>query len=297
MFRYLPSLLAGLFAAVLFIAVLAFGLGFLFMFLPSLPLYWLALSRAPKQGLIAGAAGAVAVTLITDLSVGVFFFLLIGLPVFYISQLAVLSQRRGDALVWFPVGQIFTQLTFYASGLIAMVAFYYMSQGISLEHYMGEQIRAAFGTIDAQYSEAVDMLAGGLSFLIFSMGIWLWGLALYGHAWVINRWLATKKKNIRPDFVVEPFLPSNTLLFALGVCAFASLAASPPMAFLGKALLVGLLLPYFFLGASLMHRFTRTWPSRRIFLFFVYFMTLAAFWPALVLAAIGLIHHIKHLSA
>jgi hypothetical protein len=291
-----PSLIVGLIAAVLFIAVLAMGLGFLFLFLPSLPLFWLGLSRPPKQALIAAGIAACIITLFADLSIGLFFLLLIGLPVFYIAQLAVRSRQQGGAIIWFPLGLIFTRLTFYAAGAITLIAFYYFMESASLEHSLAEQIRTAFGNVDAEYAQATEALANGLSFLIFSIGIWLWGIALYAHGWLINRQLVAKKKSIRPDFAITPFMPPNELLFLLTICAFATLVASPPLAFLGKILLVGFLLPYFFLGISLMHQATQKWPSRRFFLFFVYLMTLTAFWPAFILAGMGLIHHIKHLS-
>jgi hypothetical protein len=289
---FLPSLLAGVAAAVLFIAVLALGLGFLFLFLPTLPFFWLGLKGNPKSALLASVIAAVLAGGLTHLSLGVFILFALGLPAFYISQLALLSRGA----VWFPIGLIWTRLAYYSSAIMVFIVLYYAARGASFEQLVSEYLRAAFSNVEVEYKEAVTTLTRNWLFLIFSMSIWIWGIALYGHAWLVNRLLKNRQKNIRPDFAVTPYLPPNELLFLLGLCAFASLAGSPPLAFLGKTLLVGLLLPYLFLGASLMHQTTQNWPTRRLFLFFIYFMTLAAFWPALILAGMGLIHHIKHLS-
>ena len=57
-----------------------------------------------------------------------------------------------------------------------------------------------------------------------------------------------------------------------------------------------MMLPYFFLGCTLMHRACKTWPSSRFFIFFIYFLIFTQFWPVLILAFLGLWHQIKSLS-
>jgi hypothetical protein len=82
----------------------------------------------------------------------------------------------------------------------------------------------------------------------------------------------------------------------MGICALASLIGGESMMFLGRACLIILLLPYFFLGLSLVHFSTLSWPNRRFFLFFVYLLILALLWPAFVLSGAGLWHQLKTLN-
>jgi len=292
-----PALAAGLIAAALFLAVLITGLGFFFLFLPTLPLLWVGLSRAPKLALIGMLVASLVITLFATFSVGLFFLAFFGVPVFYITQWALLSRNEGGEIVWFPIGLIFSRLTLYAGALLLLVAFYYHTQTGEFEMMLAEHIRATFSNVGEEYAEAVNLLAGKLLFLVFTMSIWLWGLLLYAHAWFANRQLVKKSRNIRPDFAVIIFLPPHYLPALLAIAAFASLTGSPEMAFLGKCLLTALMLPYFFLGVALMHDHTKAWANRKLLLFFIYFLVFTQFIPALILAGIGLVYHIKRLSA
>jgi len=292
----LPALAAGLIAAVLFLVVLITGLGFFFLFLPTLPLFWVGLSRAPQLALIGMLVATLVIAVFTTFSVGLFFLAFFGVPVFYITRWALLSRNEGGEIIWFPIGLIFSRLTLYAVSILTLVAFYYNSQANGFESMLAEHIRATFSNVGEEYAEALDLLAGKWLFLVFTMSIWFWGLALYAHVWFVNRWLAKKSRNIRPDFAVTVFLPPNYLPVLLAIAALASLIGSPGMIFLGKCLLTTLMLPYFFLGAALMHEHTKAWVNRKLLLFFIYFLVFTQFVPALILAGIGLIYHIKRLS-
>ncbi len=98
-----------------------------------------------------------------------------------------------------------------------------------------------------------------------------------------GRW----RKNLAAAARISPsglFAMPGWMLALLAICALASLIGSESMSFLGKSTLISLMLPYFFLGAALLQETSKTWPSRRFFLFFIYFIIFAQFWPALILA-------------
>ncbi|MBY0407462.1 MAG: hypothetical protein K2Q01_07200, partial [Rickettsiales bacterium] len=125
---------------------------------------------------------------------------------------------------------------------------------------------------------------------------WLWCIMLYAHGWLATRMLAKKGRALRPDFAVSTFPIPLWMLQLLAICALASLIGSDSMRFLGKASLISLMLPYFFLGAAVLREMTGNWPNPRFFLFFVYFMVFTQFWPALIVAALGMWRQIKLLS-
>jgi len=293
----LLTLIAAALASGLFLAVLASGLGFIFMFLPTLPLFVIGLGKQPRLALIAALIASALIGLAAGPSIAILFIVFFGLPSWYLANHSLLWRSDGTGRQWMPVGTILTQLTLYACATVALITLFYASQPGGLPQLLSQNIHEAFSDLQGDYGDVIDMLAGRLSFLVFSIAVWLWGLALYAHAWLANRLLSAKGHNLRPNFAIDVFHMPGWMLTLLAICALASLIGSPSMSFLGKSTLISLMLPYFFQGAALMHAVCRTWLNRRFFLFFVYFMMFALFWPALILSGVGLWHQIKHLSA
>jgi hypothetical protein len=288
--------LASLLSAGLFLTVFGIGLGFIFMFLPTLPLFALGLGKEPKFALFSAIAAAVIIAAIAELPTGLLFLLFLGLPTWYLAKESLLWRGNPAARQWMPIGIILTRLTLCAAAAVALMTLYYAFQPGGLPHMLSQNMREAFADLHDEYGDIIDALAAKWSFLVFSITIWLWGLALYAHAWLVNRALSLKQKNIRPDFAIKAFDLPHWLPSLLAICALASLIGGPSLSFLGKTTLISLLLPYFFQGAALMHIASHKWPSRRFFLFFIYFMIFAQFWPALIVSGIGLAQQIKHLS-
>ncbi|MDE3059592.1 MAG: DUF2232 domain-containing protein [Pseudomonadota bacterium] len=291
----IDTLTAGVLTAVLFLSVFGMGLGFLFMFLPTLPLFYTGFGRGPKSALDAMLAAAVLIGAIAGVPAGVFFLLLLGLPAWYISRESLRLRVEGARRKWMPVGMIITHLTLYACALVGLMGLFYAFQPGGVAGLLSQNIHEAFADLEDDYGDILDMLASQWSFLVFPVTIWLWGLALYAHGWVAHRLL--RGKALRPDFAVGRFSIPGWMLWLLAICGLASLIGSPSMSLVGKSTLISLMLPYFFSGTALMHDASRSWPNRRFFLFFIYFVIFAQFWPALALSGVGLWHQIKCLSA
>lgn len=294
--NYLFSALsAGAFSAAIFLLVTVSGLGAFFLFLSTLPIFWIGLGGKPGIALRAAIFAALLIGIL-DLSAGLVFLLLLMLPAWYISQKSLVSQENADGHQWFPLGIIFTRLAVAACAVIAVISAYYAMQG-GIAGIVAEDMRAVLKDAPPEYKEAVEFLLADWAFLIFSLAVWLWVLALYVHAWITNRLLKYNEKNIRPEFAIGMFLPPNWLLTLLMLAAISSLFGSETLSFWGKSSLISLLLPYFLLGLAMMHQTTAHWPSRGFLLFFIYLLVFAQFWPAFILAGIGIFHHIKRLSS
>jgi hypothetical protein len=280
----------------LFLAVFGLGLGFLFMFLPSLPLFALGLGKRPTLALNAALAAAVIISVVAGVASGILFLLFLGFPAWYLAKESLVCRDEPGGRQWMPIGLMLTRLTLCACIAVALMTLYYVPQPGGLPQLLSQNIREAFADLHEDYGDIIDDLANRWSFMVFAITIWLWGLALYAHAWLINRILASKGLEQRPSFSIEVFELPHWMPSLLAICALASLIGSPSMSFLGKSIMISLLLPYFFQGAALMHQASTKWPSRRFFLFFIYFMVFAQFWPALIISGIGLGQQIKRLS-
>lgn len=292
-----PAIVAGVVSAALFLAVVALGLGTFFLFWPTLPLFYLGLCNKPAAAFYASITASIIIIAATGLAAALLFLAVFALPTCYVTRRALWWRQSGSEREWFPLGLVALNLTLMACALVAAIVLYYAFSGQSITQLIAAQIHNAFNDVEGDFSEVIDTLAGRMSFLVFAVSIWLWVGGLYVHGWIVQKMLIKTGKNLRPDFAMKIFIPPNWLLSLLLIAALAALVGSESMKFLGNVTIIALMLPYFLLGAALMHETSKSWPSRRFFLFFIYFSTTLLFWPALLLATVGVLYHIKRLSA
>lgn len=290
--------LFGLLSAGLFLVVFGLGLGFLFMFLPTLPLFLIGLRGDTNAALASMVIASVGVTIIAGISAAALYLILLGFPAWYICMETLRTRKRHSAHSheWLPIGTAFTHLTLFACGFLALVVAYYTKEPGGITAVLATSISATLTSLPAEFTDAVHKLSTSWSFLIFCVTLWMWALALYGHGWFAHRMLRKRNLSPRHDFSIHPFPMPQWMLGLLAIAALASLIDSDSMRFLGKSTLISLALPYFLAGIGLMHQSSHKWPNRRVLLFFIYFMVFSQFWPALIVAASGLWHQIKHLS-
>lgn len=284
---------AALAAGAVFVAAAYLGLGFFFLFLPTLPLLMLGMGKNPRLALQAALLSALIITLALGLEAGAMFALLFGLPSWLICRFARAYYENAAGRAWFPMGLIVLYLVLYACAGLGLTTFYFGGEEGGLAAAMASNINQAFTQLDADYRDMFEQAAERMSFLIIAMMIWMWALTLYFHLWFANRLLAARQRAQRPSVGVEVFAMPGWVFSLLAIAALASLIASPSTRLAGSASLIALMLPYFLLGTALMHGMCKDWPSRRFFLFFVYFMVATLFWPALILSAVGFIYHLK----
>ncbi len=293
----LSALATGFLSGGIFLLVAAFGLGFFFMFLPTLPLFGVGIGRHPRVALYGAAVATLIIGAALEIPVALVFFLIMGLPSWYLAKKALLWRDGSEGRQWYPLVLVFLHLTFYAAALLGVTVLYFAGEEGGLPGLLTATIHEAFATFPPEYRDEAIMVAGNWAPLIVAIMFWLWALAIYGHAWFAHRMLAGKQAAPRPSFAMTPFPMPNNALAALALAALLSLTSMASVQFFGKTVFVMMFLPYFFLGAAVLNQASLTWPSRRIFLFFIYFMVALQFWPALGLSVIGLWHHIKRLSS
>ncbi|MCE2927097.1 MAG: hypothetical protein LW823_05600 [Rickettsiales bacterium] len=288
------ALAAGFLSSGLFLAAASLGLGFFFLFISTLPLFFPALRSELRVCLIGGLIGIIPISILAGFDAGLMYWLYLALPAWYLARQSLLYAVDGKETLWFPIGLPLLQITIMGITTIAMMTGYYASVDGGIMGIISTQIESGFKDMEPEMVVMLKNVAEHWSFLVFGLTVWVWVLLLYAHLWVANRMLNDKK--IRPSIALEPFTMPGWVIGLMAIAALASLIGSPSMQFLGKSALICMMLPYFLLGCALMHEASKNWPSRRFFLFFVYFMIVAQFWPALVLSGWGFFSHIKSLS-
>jgi hypothetical protein len=296
-------IIAALLSASLFLVVLIAQLDFIFMFISTLPLFSLGFGKQPKMALEAGALATLPIALLTqNLFPPALFFFVFALPCAYICRMLLRYQdiKFADNLpvlrIWYPVGMVGLDLAVYGCVSLAIITAIFATQDTNLPQTIMQIIQSEITEMSKRYEINLQIAVSNLAFMLCGFLAWIWAITLLAHAWVANSALSRKNLTRRPSIAVTPFLMPHWVLSLMGICALASLIGGESMRFLGKTCLLILLMPYFLQGASLLHIYTRNWPNRRLFLFFVYAATLLLLWPALILAGAGIWNHIKILN-
>ncbi len=296
------TLITAALASLLFF--LGTSLGFLFMFLPTLPLFSAGLGKSPKVALEAAAIATLPIALLTSsISAPAIFMLVYALPCVLISHLLLLHRdiQLGDGMptlrFWYPAGLVIISLAVYACVMLAITTALFATQETNLPNLLAQTISEEIKTIQKDMGITLEQVSPSyIAFMLCGFLAWLWTIVIYAHAWAANSSLARKKIAPRPSIAIHPFPMPNWLLSLMGICALASLIGGESMQFLGKASFIILLLPYFFQGAAILHLTTLKWQNRWLLLGAIYLSIVALFWPAFILAGVGLWQHAKILN-
>jgi hypothetical protein len=269
---------AGLVSALLFTVVITGSpLALLLSYVAPLPVFIAALGWNHRAGLVAAAAGTIAVALALKLSLGLAFAIGAALPAWWIAYLALLAREDGaGGSEWYPLGRLLLWIGVIAAlvtmgGALAISTDFetyrsVMTRGLQLVLSGGEGI----GPVMRLPPEVnVAELAGQLAALVPAAAG-----ASFVPMIVANLWLAAKAVQVsgrlpRPwPFIAATRLPRH---------AVAMLAAGLVLSFLGGftglagAALSGALVAAFGLaGLAALHDLSRDRPWRMPTLFAVY---------------------------
>lgn len=294
---------AALIASVLFLMVLGTGLGVVFFFVATIPLFFVGLSGKLTACLQACSLASIPIAIVTaSPSITFVFLAFLAAPTWMICHFLTkhFDLKIGEQLpilrLWYPAGLVTMHLAIYACAVLAVITTIFATGETNLPQYLDASIKTQITTMKQEYNIEFESLPSNFSFMLCGFMAWLWAALLWFQAWTANLALIHKKMAARPSLAITPFPMPAWLLTLMGICALASLIGGESMRFLGKASLIILLLPYFFQGLAFIHVSTHKWAGRSVFLFFIYLSVAIFFWPAFALAGIGLWQHIKMLN-
>lgn len=283
---------AGLVSALLFGAVITGSpLALLLSVVAPLPVFIAALGWSHLAGLVAGAAGAVAMALALNVTAGIAFGIGWALPAWWLAYLALLGRPAADGIMeWYPLGRLLLWIV-GTSALITIVgvvaigdgsyeAFQQSLQG-AFEAFLRGQEPGTAGGAPVSNEAFVSFVVGALPFLFAFNFVMILALNL----WLAGRAVQISGRLPRP----RPYIPATAMpKAAIGLVA-ASIAASFLPGFAGTAGLAlagGLLAALALQGLTFIHETSRRRPGRALLLGGVYVLTLAVGQVVLPLLAI-----------
>jgi len=100
--------------------------------------------------------------------------------------------------------------------------------------------------------------------------------------------------NRRPSPALSELELPGWLWPAIGAAALLAMLGDDGLGFLGRSLLIVLVVPYMFLGLAVIHAFARRWSHRRLALAVFYGGIMLLGWPLLAILLLGFVEDWAH---
>ena len=290
-------LLAGLAGAASAGLYLAVGLGsfgaLILAYLAQLPLFAAGLGVGFPAAVAASAIGLVVVALALPLTAAGLFALTTAAPVLVLTAHALRSRQAEDgSTAWYPAGYLIATLN--ALALILLLAGALVLSGReggmvgAGRELVSDMLRGLSGTAGEAEIDAAPPAHGPMTALLPALVLISWQLMVIVNGLLAQGALSRFGANIRPG---EPFAALFLPGWPRPVLAAAVALALLPGQFgdFGRNAAVVALLPFFLLGLSVIHAISHRWAGRAFVLLGVYLILFVAGWPAVIVAAIGVL--------
>jgi hypothetical protein len=290
------AILGGVVSAALFLALLTGVPGMVVLaYFMQLPLMLVGLTLGVTGSVIA-VAGAVLVSgVIAGIVAAMIYALIQAVPAVVVVRQALLSRQQGGAIEWFPPGLLLAQLAVLAALGTSAVFLLMLSEPGGLKGAIERFLIAALADLGALEATAEAPPQLGLWADLFPglmAASWLIMVAINA---ILAQGLAVRLGRNRrpsPDFAALE-LP-GWLWPAIGVAALLAMLGDDGLGFLGRSLLIVLVVPYIFLGLAVIHAFARRWSHRRLALAVCYGGIMLLGWPLFAILLLGFIEDWAH---
>jgi hypothetical protein len=181
--------------------------------------------------------------------------------------------------------------------LLAFVGFciYVLLTGVPQEVELRQSLELLLGQLDPKLFEALTQGQQGSLFTILTLMP-----GLIGISWVtlhaVNVGIARKLFKSGEQIInirVFPKRLPRTYIFAPVIAALMSLLSDPTWQYVGKNACIILIVPFFFLGLSYVHKKINNMQNSRIGYFAFYFLLVAFIWISVIITLYGIMQHLK----
>lgn len=284
-------MLCGALAAAL-LALLQHGIVVGVLVVPLLPLAALAWAGF-TQGLVGLSAATLTALALGALLIGPGEMMLILIfqlfPAWLFFRELLKMRLHGDGRVqWMPPGGAFVAVTLYATIFFALLGLFAPVALADMLAMLSESWQQALSRMDPA-TQAVLHGDGDISHLALAFGVWILAGMCYAAACLGNLFVLAFRRSVRPSLALQPYAPPPGFFAAFLVAGGVSLIGGEGgLPRLGQMLSLILLLPYFISGLSFIHAGLRRWQNPALWLSGFYILIAATLWPALFIAAYGL---------
>lgn len=293
--RIIFSLFAGVAAALLpYIP----GAGIFFAsWAPFLPLFFTGFAFGDRNCKQAAGIATLIVLIIGGGGEGLSFALFIALPAcFLVSRLTRYTIDSSGRVRWYPTLRALSELVLIAAALFmffAIMASYEHKN--SLQDILRNSLTFEVKDLDPAVADEMRTLTQDFSFVLLAGMAWIWVLAAWFMAVMVNNALVMKRQALRPQIGLTPEGIIGWVPALLAVSAALALAGEGNDNWVGKSLFLIFLLPYFLSGMARIHAMSHYWQMRHLWLFLIYVILIFLFWTVALVAAMGLYYHLSEM--
>ncbi|MFQ5954133.1 MAG: DUF2232 domain-containing protein [Kiloniellales bacterium] len=291
MARYWPLAIgAGLMSAVMYgLLTTGSAAAFVLAYFIQLPIFLAGLGLGVVAGAVAGAVGLSAL-MVADGVFAAAFYLAVILPALVMIQKALLGREtEAGAVEWYPPGRLAIWLAGLA--LAALVAAMLALTGApgGLEGAVQAFVRANLADMLSRVPEQSGARVETVAKILPGIVLCSWMLMTIINGGLAQGLLSRFGHNIRPSLdIAELELPRwapITLAVALALAVF----GNGWLGFFGVTALAVVAVPFFLAGLAVIHAMARPHKSRQAILGLCYVILVIFAWPAIMVAALGLI--------
>lgn len=286
----LIGLAAGSASALMFASVVSRTLiSALLMYLASMPLMVAGIGWGPLSATIGGIMAALGVAAIFGFYHGIAYALIVALPAWWLSHLAMLGRPAGEgpdpaALEWYPVGRLLLWIAGFAALITILTLLSVSADPDAIATAMKRSVVRVLAMHRLQADEAVIDTAAAMAPALIATGPLV---MLTINLWLASRITATSGRLKRPwPDLKATALPPMTLVVLCVAVAFAFTGGL--VALIAKISVGALLSAYMLTGFAVVHTLTLAMKNRGLWLTCIYAITILFVWPLLSMVALGL---------
>jgi hypothetical protein len=290
------AVLAGLISSTLFLALSSGMPGMVLLaYFIQLPLLFVGLSLGLAASVIAAGSAILVCSLIAGVVAAALFALVQAVPAVMVIRQALLSRRQDGKVEWYPPGLVLAQLTTFAAVCITASYLVLLGHPGGLQGMLSDFIGATLAELGGAEAEAAPSPELGRWMFLFPglmAASWLVMVVVNG---VLAQALAVRLGlNRRPSPALSELELPGWLWPAIGIAALLAVLGDDGLGFLGRSLLIVLVVPYMFLGLAVIHAFARRWSHRRLALTVFYGGVMLLGWPLLAILLLGFVEDWAH---
>ena len=292
MSRQLLIALGGGTSAVLSIAFIT-GSPMMLVFanLAPLPLFLVGLGFGPAAGTVAGIIGLILSGVFGGVVAAGLFGLVHALPTWLAVRQALLKHVASDGTThWYPIGAVLSWLSALAGALLIVATLASYPGGTGLEEAVTAYLDQVMVVLmpGVGVSDREVFVAALVPLFPSTAGI-SWIAVIVGNGLFAQAVLAKSGRNIRPSPTIKDFTLPDWMSWLLVASAALALLGSGDLEYIGRNLAAIMAVPFFVLGAVVVHALASRTPSPKVLLVAFYMVLFVSGWARVAIAGLGLI--------
>ena len=281
------AMVAGVLTSGLYLSVTGGPAYLLLQYLTQLPLFLVGLGLGFVPTLLSSCV-ALAVALITDLTLGLVFVVGYIGPTLLVTHRALLNRSAaGRVLEWYPAGRMLSEITMYVLLTFCLALLWFGSEEGGLAGVIERSMTSLLSALGNEVAQGtIDVLRRYLFVIPGLMGVsWIMMVAVNG---VFAQWLlASYGRNLRPSPAFSEVKVPRWLSYGLILSALVAFWGEGSLAFSGGSIMMILMTPFFFQGIGVVHQWSRRSASSKLILVAFYLFMVLLQWPILLVVGVG----------